>query len=143
MKSYCLIFILLISYNKFIGQSFDYKLIYNDQGIQIFAKEIECHDNQNGIHQAFYALQFVNTTSENITISWNIDYWMNGACVTCSKPKNAENTYTLQLSPGQSYEGNCERNSIRGTKIYIRELYNSKSAALSKFELVNVTVNFN
>ncbi len=123
------------------AQSTDYKLILNEQGIQVFAKEVECHDNQNGIHQLFYALQWINTTDEVAIVSFNIDYWMNGACVTCNKPKTAENTYTLHLMPGETIEGTCDKNSPKGTKIYLRQLYNTKSPSLSKFEIVNLTVN--
>ncbi len=119
----------------------EYKLILNEQGIQVFAKEIECHDNQNGIHQAFYALQFINNTNKNIVVSWNIDYWMNGACITCNKPKTAENTCVLQLLPGQSIEGTCDKTSPKGTRVYIRELNNSKTPVLSKFEIVNLNIN--
>lgn len=142
MKPIWICNLLLLASLSLFSQNADYKLIMNEQGVQIFAREIECHDNQNGIHQAFYALQFVNTTSEPINLTWNIDYWMNGVCVTCNKPKTAENTYSLHLEPGQTYEGNCDKHSPRGTKVYIREIYNSKSAALSKFEIVNLQVNF-
>lgn len=134
----CLLWSLIL-----LGQNETIKLIKDEQGIQIFAREIECHDNQNGIHQAFYSLQFVNTTNESIHLTWNIDYWMNGVCVTCNSPKTAENTYSLYLEPGETYEGSCEKHSLRGTKIYIRELYNPQSSVLSKFEIVNLQINFN
>lgn len=134
-----ILFVLIFTFAESFSQN-EYKLILNEQGVQIFAKEIECNDNHNGIHQAFYALQFVNNTNENIVVTWNIDYWMNGVCVTCNKPKTSENTYLLHLSPGQSVEGSCDKNSVKGTKVYIKELYNAKSSVLSKFEIVNFNV---
>ncbi len=125
------------------GQEDKYKFLLDENGIQVFAKELECHDNQNGIHQQYYALQFINNTNEFVTITWNIDIWMNGACVTCNTPKNSENTYILQLQPEQIFEADCNKQSPKGTKIYIRELNNPKSSVLSKFEIVNLQVNFN
>lgn len=124
------------------GQNNEYKLIKEEQGVQIFAREMECHDNHNGIHQLFYQLQMINTTDLYATITWNIDIWMNGACVTCGKPKTAENTYTIELPPSGSMEGTCDKSSQKGLKVYIKQLQNTRSAVLSKFEIINLKVEF-
>lgn len=140
MKQFMFLILIMLFSVRIFAQN-EYKRVLDEQGIQVFAKELECHDNQNGIHQLFYALQWVNNSNESIVVSWNVDYWMNGVCVTCDKPKTIENTYVLHLSPGESVEGSCDKNSPKGTKIYIQELYNKKSSVLSKFEIVNLKVN--
>lgn len=126
-----------------MGQSNEYKLIKEEQGIQIFAKEMDCHDNLNGIHQRFYNLQLINTTELPVTISWNIDTWYNGTCTTCGKAKTAENTYSVQLEPSASVEGSCDKDAIKGLKVYIKEINLNKSSVLSKFEISNFNVQFN
>jgi hypothetical protein len=141
MMKFIRIVILLCCFSKvFSQQIFDNKPILDEKGIQIFANKIECHDDYNGIHQSFYALQIVNITNETLIVSWNIDYWIDGICVTCNKPKNEENSYKIKLLPGESVEGTCNKNSIPGTKIYIRELYNPNSKVLTKFEITNLDV---
>jgi hypothetical protein len=136
------IILIVLSYQFLFSQNTNYKLVKEEQGIQIFAREMECHDNLNGIHQLFYQLQFINTTNLQATITWNIDTWMNGACVTCNKPKTDENTYTIELPPSGSIEGNCDKNTLKGLKVYIKQIQNNKSAVLSKFEIVNFKVEF-
>lgn len=131
-----------MSINLLRAQQSEYKLLKSDQGIEIYMREMECHDHQNGIHQLFYQLQFINTTNLIAKIQWNIDIWMNGACITCNKPKTTENTYLLTLLPGQSIEGSCEKKQNDGLKIYIQELYNNRSSVLTKFEIVNLKVEF-
>ena len=94
---FSIVFLIVLSYQSIMSQNTNYKLIKQEQGVQFFAREMECHDDWNGIHQLFYQIQVINTTEMQATISWNIDTWMNGACVTCGKPKNAENTYNQRF----------------------------------------------
>lgn len=143
MKSFFSISLLMVlSYQSIKSQNTNYKLIKQEQGIQFFAREMECNDDWNGIHQLFYQIQVINTTEMQATITWNIDTWMNGACVTCGKPKNAENTYTIELPPSGSLDGNCDKNSPKGLKVYIKEIQNNRSSVLSKFEITNLKVEF-
>jgi len=135
-------FLVLFVQQVMLGQNNPYKIIKEEQGIQIFAREMECHDDINGIHQLFYQLQLVNTTNFHAIISWSIDKWLNGACVTCDKPKTSENTYTIELAPSESIEGNCNKTSPRGLMVYIKQLQNNRSSVLSKFEIVNFKVEF-
>jgi len=135
-------FFALLGQQVMLSQNNPFKIIKEEQGIQIFAREMECHDNENGIHQLFYQLQLVNTTNMQATVSWNTDNWLNGACVTCDKPKTAENTYTIELAPSESIEGNCDKTSPKGLMVYIKQLQNNRSSILSKFEIVNFKVEF-
>ena len=141
MKTFILLSYLMYFCSILNAQN-EYKLIKEEQGIQIFAREMECHDNQNGIHQLFYQLQMINTTDLHATITWNIDIWMNGACVTCSKTKTSENTYTVELTPFESIEGSCNKSANKGLMVYIKQLQNNRSSVLSKFEIVNLKVEY-
>lgn len=128
--------------STFLNAQNEYKRIKEEQGIQFFASEMECHDDVNGIHQLFYQLQVINTTDMQATVTWNIDTWMNGACVTCGKPKTSENTYTIKLPPSGSVEGSCNKSTNKGLMVYIKQLQNNRSSVLSKFEIVNLKVEF-
>lgn len=136
------VFFMVLPFQSLLSQNTNYKLIKQEQGVQFFAREMECHDNWNGIHQLFYQIQVINTTEMQATITWNIDTWMDGACVTCGKVKNNENTYTIELPPSGSLDGNCDKNGPKGLKVYIKELQNNKSSVLSKFEITNLKVEF-
>lgn len=141
MKTFILLSYIMCFFSTLNAQN-EYKLIKEEQGIQIFAREMECHDNANGIHQLFYQLQMINTTDLHATITWNIDTWMNGTCVTCDKSKTAENTYTVELTPSETIEGSCNKSANKGLIVYIKQLQNNRSSVLSKFEIVNLKVEF-
>lgn len=119
-----------------------WKLYKEISGLQIFSKELSCHDDQNGIHQQFIILQFVNSTSEPMNISWQKETWYDGKCTTCGKQASPENTYSLKLAPGESIEASCDKNSPAGLKIFSNFLNTVKGSYLTQFELKNISVSF-
>jgi hypothetical protein len=119
-----------------------WKLFKEVSGMQIFSKEIGCHDNQNGIHEKFIVFQFVNTSSETISVTWQKELWYNEKCTTCDRIPNSENTFNLVLATGESSEGSCDKTSPAGLKIFSNFLYTVKGSLLTKFEFKNLEVTF-
>ena len=119
-----------------------WKLYKEISGLQVFSKEINCNDNQNGIHQKFIIFQFVNSTSEKMTINWQKETWYDGKCTTCGKPASTENTYILTLAPGESTEASCDNTSMGGLKIFSNFLNTVKGSHLTQFEFKNLSVSF-
>ncbi len=151
MKKSIVYFILLLGFLLFGNSLFSqnnseefssWKLYKEISGLQIFSKEIGCHDNQNGIHEQYIVFQFVNSTSETISVSWQKELWYNEKCTTCDKPSNTENTFQLVLAPGETYEGNCDKSSSPGLKIFSHFLNTVKGSKLTKFEFKNMEVTF-
>lgn len=117
--------------------------LYNEvTGLQIYTQEIACHDDQNGIHQQFVVFQFINTTSDSMKVSWQKELWYNDVCQTCGMTSNNENTFSIMLAPGESAEGNCDKTSPSGLKIFSHFLNTVRGSKLTKFEFKNLVVSF-
>ena len=86
----------------------DWKLYKEISGLQIYSKEIGCHDNHNGIHEKYIVFQFINSTSEEMEITWEQELWYDGKCFTCNRPSSDENLYKVNIAPSESVEGNCD-----------------------------------
>jgi hypothetical protein len=121
----------------------EWKLYSEQSGLQIFMKEIGCHDNQNGLHEKYQVFQFTNTTQQVMEVTWQKELWYNNVCTTCNKPANAENTYNLELAPEESQQGSCDMAHNKGLKIFCTFIGSSKAGVLSKFEFKNLAVTFN
>ena len=119
-----------------------WKLYKEISGLQIFSKEIGCHDVQNGIHEQYVVFQFINTTSETMSVIWQKELWYDDKCISCDKPSNSENTFRIELAPGESKEGNCDNTSSSGLKIFNHFINTSKGSKLTKFEFKNMEVSF-
>lgn len=111
-------------------------------GLQIYTKEIGCHDTHNGIHEQYIVYQFINSTNETMEISWQNEFWYDGKCYTCDKPASPENTYKVILAPGETTEGSCDKTSISGLKVFEHFMYTSKGNKLTKQELKNLNISF-
>ncbi|MBI5540989.1 MAG: hypothetical protein HY951_13070 [Bacteroidia bacterium] len=140
------LFSLMLIYGAAFSQSVDvkpeWKLYKEISGLQIYSSDLSCNDNQNGIHNQFICFQFINTSSETMNISWQFELWYNDKCITCDKPANSENSYILTVKPGESIEGNCDKKSIAGLKIFTGIINSAKGSKLSKFEFKNLEVTF-
>jgi hypothetical protein len=131
-----------LTFSQDVTNSGSWKLYKEITGLQIFSKELSCNDDQNGIHQQFIIFQFVNSTSEQMNISWQKETWYDEKCTTCDKPANNENTYHLTLEPGESIEATCDKNSPSGLKIFSNFLNTVKGSHLTKFEIKNLSITF-
>ena len=119
-----------------------WKLFTEKNGVQVFYKYEDCHDNVNDLHEQNVILKFVNTTQMNMTIEWDLNVWYNNnQCVGCND-KKGEYHFKISVLAGQSVAGNCERtNENRPLKIYAKSLKYSEMAQMKKFDLANLTVN--
>lgn len=120
----------------------EWKLYKEVTGLQIFSSNLDCNDNQNGIHNRFVNFQFINTTTETIDISWQYEFWYNEKCTTCDKPATLENTYKITLTPGESVDGDCNNTSSSGLKIFSSFINTARGSKLTKFEFKNLEVTF-
>ena len=108
-------------------------------GIQIYAKRVECHDHMNGIFKEFVMLKFVNTTSQNLRLNWEMELWYDGKCLTCGLASQ-EYHYSLDLEAGSSLEGSCDKQSPREVKLHLRLLNYAHVPKLTQYNLANLQV---
>lgn len=102
----------------------------------IFYKVEQCHDEVNGLHREYVLLKFVNKTNEKIKLTWNVERYEGTACNTCGK---SEYTYSLELTPNQTIEGDCVTHDKK-TTVFIRHLDLPNPKPFSKFELGSLAV---
>ncbi len=150
MKNYIIIFVmLLIISNYTIGNQIrnnpeqqqikkEWKLLFEKNGVEVFAIYENCDDIVNGIHQENAVLKFVNTTDKNLSIDWDLKIWYDGSCVNCDKNEK-EHHFTLHLNAGETKRGSCEtRNINRELVIFSKFLNMENKSVLTNFELQNV-----
>ena len=136
---------MLIKINSFaqVSENKQEWTIYKEvNGLQIYSKDLNCNDDQNGIHNQFVCFQFINTTSETMSISWQFELWYNNNCITCGKPANNETSYKINLAPDEMVEGDCSNSSSSGLKIFSSFINTARGSKLSKFEYKNLEVTF-
>lgn len=119
-----------------------WKLYKEVSGLQIFSKDIGCHDIQNGIHEQYIVFQFINSTSETMSVKWQHELWYNDKCITCDKAATIENTFQFELEPEQAVEGNCDKTGSAGLKIFTHFIGSSKGSSLNNFEFKNLEISF-
>ncbi|MCF8330876.1 MAG: hypothetical protein K9H84_00325 [Bacteroidales bacterium] len=120
------------------AQQADWTLYKEVNGIQIFQKSTECHDVTNGLHQEIILLKFVNTTSRDMEMSWTLEAWYDGKCVTCNDQNNPEYQFSQQVKGGESVSGTCNIEEGRTLRIFKGFLDKKNTSSLTKFELKNI-----
>lgn len=121
------------------AQDSDWKLYKEINGIQIYQMEKECHDEANGLHQEFILLKCVNTTSNDMELSWTLEAWYDGECTTCHDPDNPEYQFSVKVNAGESVRGSCDIREGKTLKIFKGFLNKEGTSTLTKFELKNLS----
>jgi hypothetical protein len=120
--------------------SSDWKLTKELNGVQFYTQKVNCHDEVNGIHKEIVVVKVVNTTGYKFQIKWNYELWYDNKCVNCGV-KNKENAFTYVIDADQTLEGDCISKKDKGLQIFSKFLNYNDKAELTKFNIVNVTVN--
>ncbi len=115
------------------------KLYSELNGVQIYYRLAERHDLHNGIHALYVELQVVNTTSENLHMSWNYDLWVDGICVNCNAVNKEEYSHQLDLNASETLEGNCSERKQNDLLLFIKYI-DKEMRTLTDFELSNLTI---
>jgi hypothetical protein len=118
----------------------EWKLDMEKEGVQVFLKKVDCNDEANGIFQEVMLLQFVNTTSTDLRLSWDMELWYNGECYTCDPSQDKENHRTLMLDAGSVREGICDNTSPIELRQFVRFLNYDHIPVLTRYALDNFTV---
>ncbi|MGM0647026.1 MAG: hypothetical protein ACQESZ_01410 [Bacteroidota bacterium] len=135
------IFMLLTVLSSNVKAQDDWTLYKEVNGIQIFQKPTECHDVANGLHQEIILLKFINTTSEDMEISWSLEAWYDGNCATCHDPDDEEYQFSLAIKGGETISGVCDIQQGNTLRIFKGFLDKEGTSTLTRFELNNIRAN--
>lgn len=105
--------------------------------LEINYRHMECHDTVNGTHKGIVALQFVNLTGSQLSVSYNKQAWYNGICKGCEN--TAESRMGIRLAPHETQTGSCDNTKTKALSIY-EKMLDVKAAVLQKFELGNLQI---
>jgi hypothetical protein len=118
----------------------DWTLYKSVSGVNIFSKSVDCYP-KNGMAQTAVLFRFENTTTNGISIDWNVRIWYNGE-ESIENVSNNERHYELKLSSKQIIESDTQ---ISNNKLFLYKKFLNfeKSATLTRFELENIKVSIN
>lgn len=128
------------------AQDASWTLFTEVDGVEVYQKSANCHDLSEGYHRRHVLLRFVNTTDQQVEISWFIETWYDGNCSTCHEPEDPEHFRSITLEPGESTEGTCSFHEGATLKVFETfltpegEKLQDDVAELSNFDLHNLTV---
>ena len=110
-----------------------WKLYSENDGIKIFTKKAECHDNVNGLHYEYVFIKIQNTSNinKNVTLDPALTYGDK------QYPQASDNnaTKSILIKAGNEIQGDCSENTPECLKIFSRFLNYSNKPSLSTFEL--------
>ena len=110
-------------------------------GVEIYYKYEDCIDSKNGINQEQVILKVVNTTNNNIMLSWDLEKWHEEICDGCD-PNGKDNHFTIKLKAGETIIGGCETRLLhKELIIFSMFLDKENSHLLSQFHIKNMVIN--
>ncbi|MFO8054915.1 MAG: hypothetical protein R6U19_07130 [Bacteroidales bacterium] len=128
------------------AQDADWSLYKEADGVEIYQKSTNCHDPSEGYHRRHVLLKFVNTTDQDVEVSWFTELWYNGECNTCHEPESPEYYFSVELQAGETKEGTCDIDEGKTLKIFETTINEDGErpqkdiAKLTDFSLNNIQV---
>lgn len=128
------------------AQDSEWTLFKEVDGVEIYQKSTNCHDLSQGYHRRHILLRFVNTTDQDLKITWFDELWYDGNCLTCVEPEDPEHFQEVELAAGETVEGSCALDSERALKVFETfltpegEKLQDDVAELSQFDLHRLTI---
>lgn len=118
----------------------EWQLYQEKNGLQIYYKYSECHNDKEGSHKEYILFRIVNTTSVKLKADWERRIWYDGKCMNCNS-SNPEYHCSIEVKAGESIEACCDTGSLRILKICSKILNFKDMPVVTKFEFENLTVN--
>jgi len=128
------------------SQEETWTLLVEKDGVEVYQNSANCHDPSEGYNRRHVLLRFVNTTDQDVEVSWFIETWYDGNCSTCHEPEDPEHFRSITLKAGESTEGTCsvyEGPTLKVFETFLTpegEKLQDDVAELSEFNLNKLTV---
>jgi hypothetical protein len=121
-----------------ITSSTEWRLVAEKDNVQIFSTPADCSDIANGTSNEYLILKVVNANATPVKVNFSKNAWYNGNCSNCSGD-SPERRIELVVAANESLVGSCDSKDKR-LKVFSRMLRQEKARKLTKFEVVNLTV---
>ena len=118
----------------------EWQLYSEKNGMKIYYKYTECHNDMEGSHKEYILFKFVNTTEVKLKAEWERRIWYDGKCMNCNST-SPEYHYSIEIKAGESIEACCDTGSLRALKICSRILNYKDMPVVTRFEFENLNVN--
>lgn len=121
------------AFSAFSQQDGDWKLFKESDGIKIFTKKAECHDNVNGLHYEYVFLKIQNTTGSDKKVILTPSLSYDGK----KYPVAADNTQnnSILVKAGNEVQGDCSATANESLRLFSRFLNYTNKPSLTAFEL--------
>ena len=110
-----------------------------NNGVFIYIKKVNCDNTMNGVYEEIILLKFVNTTTIDMKINWELELWYDNECYTCNQYD--EYKYSTILIGDELVEGKCKVKENDNMKIFSKFLKYDDVPQLTKIKLLNISVN--
>ena len=121
-----------------VSSSTEWRLVAEKDNVQIFSTPADCSDIANGTSNEYLVLKVVNANATPVNVNFSKNAWYNGNCSNCSGD-SPERRVELVVAANESLVGSCDSKDKR-LKVFSRMLRQEKARKLTKFEVVNMTV---
>jgi hypothetical protein len=108
------------------------KVIYNEAGVKISTKEVNCFDEKRNENMVYQMLILENETSAIINLKVKQELYYDNVCVTCP---NDEYDFKYQLDPKEILEGTCDASNVPSLKIWDHQTNGFYKEVLTDFKL--------
>jgi hypothetical protein len=123
-------------------RSGNWEFLYEMDGVNFYYNVVECHDEANGYHREYVHFKLENTNDYDVAVEWDIIMYYNGKCLNCGDKQTIEHHRVATVSANTSTEGQCMDFGNKTLRVFSRLLnYNDPTSTLTKFELINKTIN--
>jgi hypothetical protein len=133
------LFISSITFSQKEGETYEWILLQNENGVKIEYRRGECNLPDQGSYTEQVYLKFTNTTDKLILVDWKYDVTYGDKCFNCDG-KNEEMNQSLKLEPGTSKEGACGDNNDLRLSIFSKMLDMKLPDELTEFHVKDVVV---
>ncbi|MEJ6583766.1 MAG: hypothetical protein QNL61_07260 [Crocinitomicaceae bacterium] len=112
----------------------EWQIIAQEDGVEIYTKEVHCDLNKNGKPVIFSMLKVLNTTESKKSITYNYIHQYDQGCDGCDE--NPERIFTIELEANSNIEEDC---AIKYAGLAL-SMYNPNLTSSWKFESVSVKI---
>lgn len=121
-----------------VPKTSDWKLIFEDEKVQLFSKYSDCEFVEDGIYVQYVLLKASNKTSQDLNLSWFNDvYYLGRGCSNCDH-QNAEAANSVVIKANNSVEGVCAQGLNIGLRVFSKWTRSENIKELEKLVITDL-----
>lgn len=108
------------------------KVIYNESGLKISTKEVNCFDDRRNENMVYQLLIFENLTDAKVNLKAKQELYYDNVCKTCP---NDEYNFSYELDAKEKLQGSCDLDSHPSLKIWDHQVNGVYKEVLTDYKL--------